>query len=145
PPGELEDLLSGLPPARDPRLLVGLDHGDDAAAVRINDTQAVIATADFFPPMVDDAYDFGRIAAANALSDVYAMGGQPLVALNLLSWPREGLDAGILREVMRGGADVCAEAGCLLAGGHSIDAPEPKYGLAVTGTADPERLLRNDA
>lgn len=145
PPGELEELLGGMGTFPDPDLLVGLDNGDDAAAVRINDGQAVLATADFFTPIVDDPYDFGRIAAANALSDVYAMGGEPLVALNLLAWPRETLDFSLAAEVMRGGAQVCREAGCHLAGGHSIDDTEPKYGLAVTGIADPAQLLRNDA
>lgn len=145
PAGELERVLSGLPVVGDQNLLVGLEHGDDAAAVRISGNQAVIATADFFTPVVDDAYDWGRIAAANALSDVYAMGGDPVVAVNLLSWPREDIDFALAAEVMRGGADVCREAGCHLAGGHSVDDKEPKYGLAVTGVADPDRLLRNDA
>lgn len=145
PPGELEHLVGGLEHFEDPNLLVGLDDGDDAAAVRISGSQAIISTADFFTPIVDDPYDFGRIAAANALSDVYAMGGEPVVALNLLSWPRETLDVALAAEVMRGGADICLEARCHLAGGHSIDDKEPKYGLAVTGIADPERLLRNDA
>ncbi len=126
-------------------LLVGLDTGDDAAVVRIEGGQAVVATADFFGPVVDDAYDFGRIAAANALSDVYAMGGRPLVAVNLLAWPRAALPAELAREVLRGGLDVARAAGCHVAGGHSIDDPEPKYGMAVTGLADPDRLLRNDA
>jgi len=145
PANELEELLGDLPGFDDENLLVGLDNGDDAAAVRINGGQAVIATADFFTPIVDDPYDFGRIAAANALSDVYAMGGDPLVALNLLSWPREAIDFAHAAEVMRGGADICREANCHLAGGHSIDDKEPKYGLALTGIADPDRLLRNDA
>src|SRR5690625_191669 len=144
PANELEELLGDLPGFDDENLLVGLDNGDDAAAVRINGEQAVIATADFFTPIVDDPYDFGRIAAANALSDVYAMGGDPLVALNLLSWPRETIDFAHAAEVMRGGADICREANCHLAGGHSIDDKEPKYGLAVTGIADPDRLLRNE-
>jgi selenide,water dikinase len=129
-------------------LLVGLEHGDDGAAVRIDEGpggRAVIATADFFTPVVDDAYDWGRIAAANALSDVYAMGGEPLVAVNLLAWPRERIPFELAAEVLRGGADVCLEAGAHLAGGHSIDDPEPKYGLAVTGLADADHLLRNDA
>ena len=126
-------------------LLVGLDAGDDAAAVRIDGARAVLATADFFPPVVDDPYDWGRIAAANALSDVYAMGGEPLVAVNLLAWPRDRLPLEVMTEVLRGGRDVCAEAGCHLAGGHSVDDPEPKYGLAVTGLAAADRLLRNDA
>lgn len=145
PPGELEQIVGNLATFAGPDLLVGLDNGDDAAAVRINGSQAVIATADFFTPIVDDPYDFGRIAAANALSDVYAMGGEPIVALNLLSWPREVLDFSLAAEVMRGGADICAQAACHLAGGHSIDDKEPKYGLAVTGIADPHKLLRNDA
>ncbi len=149
PPGELESVVAGLVGAKvvDPRgeLVVGLDHGDDAAVVRIQQDLAVIATADFFTPVVDDPYDWGRIAAANALSDVYAMGGQPVVAVNLLGWPREVLPFELAAEVLRGGRDVCAGAGCHLAGGHSVDDPEPKYGLAVTGVADPQLLLRNDA
>ncbi|HWJ81504.1 MAG TPA: selenide, water dikinase SelD [Nocardioides sp.] len=146
PPGELERVLAGLPsnPGRGD-LLVGTEHGDDAAVVRIEGGRAVVATTDFFTPVVDDPFDWGRIAAANALSDVYAMGGEPLVALNLLAWPRDRIPFEVAGEVLRGGAEVCAAAQCHLAGGHSIDDPEPKYGLAVTGTADPDRLLRNDA
>jgi selenide,water dikinase len=113
--------------------------------VRITGDRAVIATADFFTPVVDDAYDWGRIAATNALSDVYAMGGEPLVAVNLLCWPRDKIPFDLAAEVLRGGADVAVAAGTHLAGGHSIDDPEPKYGLAVTGLGDPARLLRNDA
>ena len=146
PAGELEEVLAGLGVTRPTAdLLVGTESGDDAAAVRIDGERAVIATTDFFTPVVDDAYDWGRIAAANALSDVYAMGGTPLVALNLLAWPRDVLPMELVREVLRGGADVCAQASCHLAGGHSIVDPEPKYGLAVTGLAHPDRLLRNDA
>lgn len=149
PPGELEDVVRGLTSAtpRDPvgELLVGLDDGDDAAAVRVDGATALIATTDFFTPVVDDAYDWGRIAAANALSDVYAMGGRPVVAVNLLGWPREKLPFELAAETLRGGLDVCGLAGCHLAGGHSVDDPEPKYGLAVTGIADPNRLLRNDS
>jgi selenide,water dikinase len=145
PPGELEDLVRGLAANAAPGLIVGVDAGDDAAVVALDDTTAVVATADFFTPVVDDAYDFGRIAAANALSDVYAMGGRPLVAVNLVGWPRETLPAELLREVLRGGMDVAREAGCVVGGGHSIDDPEPKYGMALTGIADPRRLLRNDA
>lgn len=149
PPGELEDVVRGLTSAtpRDPvgELLVGLDDGDDAAAVRVDGDTALIATTDFFTPVVDDAYDWGRIAAANALSDVYAMGGRPVVAVNLLGWPREKLPFELAAETLRGGLDVCGLAGCHLAGGHSVDDPEPKYGLAVTGIADPDRLLRNDS
>jgi selenide,water dikinase len=146
PPGELERVLAGLPTGgASGDLLVGLDDGDDGAVVRIEGDRAVVLTADFFTPVVDDAYDWGRIAAANALSDVYAMGGEPLVAVNLLAWPRDRIPFELAAEVLRGGADVCTEAGCHLAGGHSIDDPEPKYGLAVTGLADAGRLLRNDA
>ena len=146
PPGELERVLRevSLGAAGDD-LLVGLDSGDDGAVVRIDGDRAIVATTDFFTPVVDDPYDWGRIAAANALSDVYAMGGEPLVALNLLAWPRDRIPFELAAEVLRGGADVCREAACHLAGGHSIDDPEPKYGLAVTGLADPARLLRNDA
>lgn len=145
PPGELEDIVAGLTGFTSPDLLVGLDDGDDAAVVRIDERTAVVHTADFFTPVVDDAYDWGRIAAANALSDVYAMGGRPLVAVNLLGWPRDVLPAELLREVLRGGLDVARQAGCHVGGGHSIDAPEPLYGMAVTGIVDPARLMRNDA
>jgi selenide, water dikinase len=146
PPGELEEAVARLLPAgTQPGLLIGLDHGDDAAVVQISDGRAVVATADFFGPVVDDAYTFGRIAGTNALSDVYAVGGEPLVALNLLGWPRGKLPAELAGEVLRGGLDAAREAGCLVAGGHSIDDPEPKYGMAVTGLADPARLLRIDA
>jgi selenide,water dikinase len=145
PPGELESVVAGLLGSAAPDdLLVGLDTGDDAAVVRLSDDLAVVATADFFTPVVDDPYDWGRIAAANALSDVYAMGGRPLVAVNLLAWPREVLPFEIATEVLRGGLDVAREARCHVGGGHSIDDPEPKYGMAVTGVADPARLLRND-
>jgi selenide,water dikinase len=149
PPGELEavvaDLVGAAPGPEAAELLVGLDDGDDAAAVRINGNLAIIATADFFTPVVDDPYDWGRIAAANALSDVYAMGGRPLVAVNLLGWPRDVLPFELAREVLRGGVDVARAASCHVAGGHSIDDPEPKYGMAVTGIAAADRLLRNDA
>jgi selenide,water dikinase len=146
PPEELEGLLSSLPSRKEGGdLLVGLENGDDAAVVRLNGKQAVIATADFFTPVVDDAYDWGRIAAANALSDVYAMGGKPVVAVNLLGWPRDRIPFEIAADVLRGGADICVLAGAYLAGGHSIDDPEPKYGMAITGVADPDQLLRNDA
>jgi selenide,water dikinase len=145
PPGELEELLQGLTGSDAADLLVGLEAGDDAAVVRIEGDVAVVATADFFTPVVDDAYDFGRIAAANALSDVYAMGGRPVVGVNLVGWPRDVLPRDLLREVLRGGLDVARQAGCVVGGGHSIDDPEPKYGMAVTGVADARRLLRNDA
>ncbi|WP_433471950.1 selenide, water dikinase SelD [Spirillospora sp. CA-142024] len=144
PPGELERVVAGLT-GGDDSLLVGGPDGDDAAVLRIEGARAVVSTADFFTPVVDDAYDWGRIAAANALSDVYAVGGEPLIALNLLGWPADALPVELAREVLRGGRDVAALAGCAIAGGHSIDDPEPKYGLAVTGVADPDRLLRLDA
>jgi selenide,water dikinase len=149
PPGELESVVAGLvnghPPAGPGDLLVGLADGDDAAVVRIAAGTAVVATADFFTPVVDSAYDWGRIAAANALSDVYAMGGTPVVAVNLLGWPRDVLPMELAAEVLRGGLEVARAAGCHVAGGHSVDDPEPKYGMAVTGVADPQRLMRNDA
>ena len=145
PPGELEEILRSLTGDTAPDLLVGLDDGDDAAVVRLDEHTAVVATADFFTPVVDDAYDFGRIAAANALSDIYAMGGRPLVAVNLVGWPRDVLPMELLGEVLRGGLDVARAAACHVGGGHSIDDPEPKYGMAVTGIADPARLMRNDA
>lgn len=144
PPGELEEAVRGLVGQSSKDVLVGLDDGDDAAAVRVGDV-AVLSTADFFTPVVDDAYDWGRIAAANALSDVYAMGGRPIVAINLVGWPRDVLPLELMTEVLRGGLAVASEAGCPVIGGHSIDDPEPKYGMAVTGVADPDRLLRNDA
>jgi selenide, water dikinase len=146
PPDELERAVARLlPQAAQPGLLIGLEHGDDAAVVELPGGKAVVATADFFSPVVDDAYTFGRIAATNALSDVYAVGGEPLVALNLLGWPRAKLPPELAGEVLRGGLDAASAAGCLVAGGHSIDDPEPKYGMAVTGLADPARLLRIDA
>jgi len=125
-------------------LLVGAGEGDDAAVYRLDPTRALVLTTDFFTPIVDDARDWGRIAAANALSDVYAMGGHPLLALNLTAWPAATLPLDLLAEVLRGGAEVAREAGCLVVGGHSVDDPEPKYGMAVVGLADPGRLLTID-
>jgi selenide, water dikinase len=146
PPGELEETIKKLGPAGPgPDLMVGVENGDDGAVVRVGPGLAVVVTADFFTPVVDDAYTFGRIAAANALSDIYAMGGEPLVAVNLLGWPRDKLPAELAAEVLRGGLDTGRAARCHVAGGHSIDDPEPKYGMAVTGTADPAALLRIDA
>ncbi len=145
PPGELEEAVRGLVGPNGPDVLVGIDAGDDAAAVQVADGLAVLSTADFFTPVVDDAYDWGRIAAANALSDVYAMGGRPVMAINLVGWPRDVLPMELMTEVLRGGLTVATEAGCPVIGGHSIDDPEPQYGMAVTGVADPSRLLRNDA
>ena len=145
PPGELESAVEGLVGTADPNVLVGLDDGDDASAVRIPNGLAVISTADFFTPMLNDPYDWGRVAAANALSDVYAMGGTPITAINLVGWPREVLGLDILREVLRGGMDIATEAGISITGGHSITAPEPMYGLAATGIVHPDKILRNDA
>lgn len=125
-----------------PDLLVGFDTSDDAAVYRLTDDLCVVQTVDFFPPIVDDPYDFGAIAAANAFSDVYAMGGTPLLALNTVCFP-EDLDKAILIEILRGGADVAAEAGVLIVGGHTIRDPEPKYGMAVTGTVHPDRIVTN--
>jgi len=148
PPDELDRIVAGLTgfgDANEHELLVGLDYGDDAAVVRLDGDTAIILTSDFFTPVVDSAYDWGRIAAANALSDVYAMGGTPLVAINLLGWPRDVLPMELAGEVLRGGLDVARLARCHLAGGHSIDDPEPKYGLAVTGTGKPDELFRLEA
>jgi selenide,water dikinase len=138
-------LVDGIGGARatHPDLLVGFDTADDAAVYRLRDDLAIVVTTDFFTPIVDDPYDWGRIAAANALSDVYAMGGTPLLALNLVAWPREGLAFELLARVLDGGADVVHSAGAVVAGGHSIDDAEPKFGLAVVGTVDPERILTN--
>jgi selenide,water dikinase len=143
PPAELHALLGELPRPANGSVLVGNDTADDAAVFRLSDDLAVVSTADFFTPIVDDPYDFGRIAAANALSDVYAMGARPLMAINLVAWSLEELGGELLREVLRGGADVAEGAGVPIAGGHSIDDREPKYGLAVTGAVHPERLIRN--
>jgi selenide,water dikinase len=136
-------LVRGLEPPVDPDLLVGLDTSDDAAVYRLREDLAIVVTTDFFTPIVDDPFDWGRIAATNALSDVYAMGGVPLLALNLVAWPREGLAFELLARVLDGGAAVAREAGCIIAGGHSIDDAEPKYGLAVVGTVDPSAVLTN--
>jgi selenide, water dikinase len=147
PLAALEQLMSSVGPglgAAGGDLLVGAAEGDDAAVLRIDAERALVLTTDFFTPIVDDARDWGRVAAANALSDVYAMGGRPLIALNLTAWPATDLPMELLAEVLRGGAEIAAEAGCLVVGGHSIDDPEPKYGLAVVGMADPERLLTID-
>jgi selenide,water dikinase len=126
-------------------LLVGAAEADDAAVLRLDDERALVFTTDFFTPIVDDPGDWGRIAAANALSDVYAMGGRPVLALNLTAWPGETLPLSILADVLRGGASVAASAGCLVVGGHTIDDAEPKYGMAVIGLASPDRLFTIDA
>ncbi|HEX4735228.1 MAG TPA: selenide, water dikinase SelD [Thermoleophilaceae bacterium] len=143
PAAEIHALLGELPRSDDPNVLVGAHTADDAAVYRLTDSLAVVSTADFFTPIVDDPYDFGRIAATNALSDVYAMGGTPVTALNLVAFPLADLGGAVLREILRGGSDVCADAGVAVVGGHSIDDPEPKYGMAVTGTVHPDRVIRN--
>jgi selenide,water dikinase len=124
-------------------VLVGHATSDDAAVYRLSDEQALVATVDYFTPIVDDPYDFGRIAAANALSDVYAMGARPLYALAICGFPRDQLGTGVLERILRGGVDKAAEAGIPVVGGHSIDDAEPKYGLAVTGIVNPDRIVRN--
>ena len=143
-PGILADLLKGaLPGARNADLLVGAETSDDAAVYRLNDEQAIVSTTDFFMPIVDDAFDFGRIAATNALSDIYAMGGRPLLALAVVGMPINTLAHDSIRDILRGGESVCARAGIPIAGGHSIDSVEPIYGLAVTGVVDPKKVKRN--
>ncbi len=135
----LQPLKETFQPDNYPDLLVGLAAADDAAVYRLNQEQAIVTTTDFFPPVVDDPYDFGAIAAANALSDIYAMGGRPLFAINLVAFP-DGLEMSILREILRGGAEKVAEAGAVIAGGHSVTDQEPKYGLAVTGVVHPDEV-----
>ncbi len=143
-PGVLRDLLKDAAnTAPFAQLLVGAETADDAAVYRLNDEQAVIATTDFFMPIVDDPFDFGRIAATNALSDVYAMGGTPILALAIVGMPIKVLPAEIIREILRGGEAVCAQAGIPLAGGHSIDSVEPIYGLVALGVVHPDRVKRN--
>jgi selenide,water dikinase len=143
-PDQLAEVLARFPAEADPNLLVGSEGSDDAAVYRIGGNRAIVHTADFFTPIVDDPYDFGRIAATNALSDVYAMGGTPLVALNLVAFSLDDLGADVLERILRGGRDAVHGAGAVIGGGHSIEDAEPKYGLAVTGLVDPERMLTND-
>jgi selenide,water dikinase len=144
-PAHLEEILRHAGAAvQDPRLLVGLDTRDDAAVMELDGGRCIISTTDFFSPIVDDAHDFGRIAAANALSDVYAMGGTPLMAVAILGWPLEKLGTALASRVVEGGRYTCAEAGIPLAGGHSIDAPEPFFGLAVTGIVERSGIKRNN-
>ncbi|HKN94783.1 MAG TPA: selenide, water dikinase SelD [Thermoleophilaceae bacterium] len=142
-PAELHPLLAELPRPDDPNVLVGSDTADDAAAYRVADDLAILTTVDFFTPIVDDPFDFGRIAATNALSDIYAMGGEPLTALNLVAYSLEELGGDVLREILRGGQEAAAAAGVAIVGGHSIDDSEPKYGMAVTGRVHPDQLVRN--
>jgi selenide,water dikinase len=143
-PGVLADLLARFAPVQAfPGLMVGTETADDAAVYRLNDEQALIATTDFFMPIVDDPYDFGRIAATNALSDVYAMGGTPIMALAIVGMPINVLPREVIAEILRGGQDVCAQAGIPVAGGHTIDSVEPIYGLAAMGLVHPDRVKRN--
>lgn len=142
-PGNLGELLADLPKATSEKLLVGFDSTDDAAVIKLREDLAIIQTLDFFPTMVTDPYLFGKIAAANALSDVYAMGGEVLSALNIVAFPEEK-DLGILKEILRGGAEKVQEAGAILAGGHSIHDSSVKYGLSVTGTINPTKIYQNN-
>lgn len=140
---ELTHVLRHVVPVDDPDALVGYSTGDDAAVYRITADRAMVVTADFFTPIVDDAYDFGRIAAANALSDIYAMGARPLFVLNLVAFPRNLLSEGLLEEILRGGSEIAREAGVPTLGGHSIDDAEPKYGLVAVGEVDPATMVTN--
>ena len=147
-PAVLRDILSDTPFASNlaaayPNLLVGIEHGDDAAVYKLNDEQAIVATTDFFMPIVDDPFEFGRIAATNALSDVYAMGGRPLFALAIVGMPIGKLPNDVIRKILAGGESVCKAAGIPIAGGHSIDAPEPIYGLVGIGVVDPRKVKQN--
>ncbi|MBK3519818.1 selenide, water dikinase SelD [Carboxylicivirga marina] len=144
-PSVLTDILkSNITPIHDEKLIVGNSSRDDAAVYDMGDGTAIISTTDFFMPIVDDAFTFGKIAATNAISDIYAMGGQPLLAIAILGWPVEKLSPEVASQVMDGGRQACKEAGIVLAGGHSIDSPEPIFGLAVTGRVDLDKLKRND-
>src|SRR5271167_183904 len=143
PPGYLFPLLSQLPPITDPNVLVGTATADDAAIYKLSDDLALVLTTDFFTPIVDAPYDFGAVAAANALSDVYAMGGRPLTALNLVGFPDDKLSVEVLAEILRGAADKAAEAGIAIVGGHTIKSEEPIFGLAVVGTVHPKKVLTN--
>jgi selenide,water dikinase len=143
PARDLREILGRLDLPRDERVLVGLQTGDDAAIVRVSDDLALVQTVDFFTPVVDDPRAVGAIAAANALSDIYAMGGRPLSALSIVGFPLQQLGADVLESILRGALDVLGQAGTALVGGHSIDDPEPKFGLAVTGTVDPSRAIAN--
>jgi selenide,water dikinase len=142
-PEDLDQVLKGLPIPKDPRVLVGLDTSDDAGVYQLNDEVALVQTVDFFTPIVDDPFTFGQIAVANALSDVYAMGGTPLTGMNLVAFPIKTLSLSILKDILLGGLSKMEEAGVALVGGHSIDDPEIKYGLAVTGTVHPDKILTN--
>jgi selenide,water dikinase len=137
----LAQVLRHVPTITDPRILVDASTRDDAAVYQLTPDRAIVATVDFFTPIVDDAYDFGRIAATNAFSDLYAMGATPLIALNLVGWPRDTLPYELLGDVLRGGADIAKEAGAFVVGGHSVDDPEPKYGMVAIGEVHPDRIV----
>lgn len=143
PPRLLEDLLSGLPLSADPRILVDISTHDDAGVYKINDDLALVLTTDFFPPLVSDGYEFGQIAATNSISDVYAMGGTPLLAMNIMMFPSASIPLEVYSEILKGGYEKSAEAGVSIIGGHSIDDYPPKYGLAVIGTVHPDRIITN--
>ncbi len=143
-PGELSEVLRSLPASvPSPNLLVGIDTSDDAGVYKLSDELALVQTVDFFTPIVDDPYSFGQVAAANAISDIYAMGGKPLTALNIVAFPIKTLDKSVLADILRGAGDKMKEAGITLVGGHSIDDNEPKFGLAVTGTIHPDKVRTN--
>jgi len=142
-PGDLAKALSGLPLSDDPNLIAGMERAEDAGVYRLSDDLAIVQTLDFFTPIVDDPYTFGQVAAANALSDVYAMGGRPLVAMNIVCFPTKTMDISILAEVLAGGLDKMREAGVTLVGGHSVEDQELKYGLSVTGIVHPSRVVLN--
>ncbi len=137
-------MLAGLPFQTHPNLIAGMERAEDAGVYKLTDDLALVQTVDFFTPIIDDPYDFGRIAAANALSDVYAMGGQPLTALNIVCFPKDTMDFSVLRKVLEGGLAMMHEAGVILLGGHTVDDPELKYGLAVTGTIHPAKVVHNN-
>jgi selenide, water dikinase len=137
-------VLAGLPFQSHPNLIAGMERAEDAGVFKLTEDLALVQTVDFFTPIVDDPFDFGRIAVANALSDVYAMGGKPLTALNVVCFPKDTMDFSILREVLKGGLDMMHEAGVILLGGHTVDDPELKYGLAVTGTIHPAKVVHSN-
>jgi selenide,water dikinase len=143
-PADLSEVIKKLPPALpNPNLLVGIDTSDDAGVYKLSEELALVQTVDFFTPIVDDPYSFGQVAAANAISDIYAMGGRPLTALNIVAFPIRTLDKDVLAEILRGAGDKMKEAGITLVGGHSIDDNEPKFGLAVTGLVHPQKIRTN--
>ncbi len=137
-------MLAGLPFQSHPNLIAGMERAEDAGVFKLTDDLAIVQTVDFFTPIVDDPYDFGRISVANSLSDVYAMGGRPLTALNIVCFPQDTMDFSVLKEVLRGGLDKMHEAGVILIGGHSVEDPELKYGLSVTGTIHPDKVVHNN-